>query len=337
MTGAKEAAHKEALKNSESRPENSGAYAEAEVTLTDTITNKEGVSSNSAKRKDLEKMARESKNQDFNADDYGVSLESAINARYILKQAIKSGITTAAINIAFQVTPEIYKAIDYLIKNGEIDAQQICRIGAKALSAGAEGFILGSVSSCLYIMCGKGLLGAAFKDISPTLLGTVVAVVMQTVKNSILVASGKMTAHEMGTAFVDTAFISGGYLAGAYIGGAIVQAINPELPALGYLIGSLIGTAFCAVYNVGKKKLISLCIDTGFTCFGLVEQNYQLPEELLRDMGIDLTPILKTEVSRTNIDKTTLNQELQQTKYETVDIKVLRRGIIGVNKIGYIL
>jgi hypothetical protein len=38
----------------------------------------------------------------------------------------------------------------------------------------------------------------------------------------------------------------------------------------------LIGTSFCVIYNIGKKKLISFCVDTGFTCFGLVEQNYEL-------------------------------------------------------------
>lgn len=53
-------------------------------------------------------------------------------------------------------------------------------------------------------------------------------------------------------------------------------------------------SSVAVVYNIGKKKLISLCVEAGFTCFGLVEQDYELPEE------------------------------------------ILRRGIIGVNKIGYV-
>ena len=40
-------------------------------------------------------------------------------------------------------------------------------------------------------MCEKGVLGEAFKGINPTVLGAVVALVMQTVKNSIFVAAGR--------------------------------------------------------------------------------------------------------------------------------------------------
>ncbi|EFT83714.1 hypothetical protein HMPREF0620_0719 [Parascardovia denticolens DSM 10105 = JCM 12538] len=42
---------------------------------------------------------------------------------------------------------------------------------------------------------------------------------MQTAKNSILVAAGRMSTQQMGAAFVDTVVISGGYLFGAHIGG----------------------------------------------------------------------------------------------------------------------
>lgn len=59
------------------------------------------------------------------------------------------------------------------------------RMGVKGISSGAERFLRGSISSSLLIMCEKGVLGEAFRGINPTVLGTVVAVVMQTVKNSI--------------------------------------------------------------------------------------------------------------------------------------------------------
>ena len=228
-------------------------------------------------------------------------------------------------------------SVSYLIKNGEIDVEQIKRIGTKGISAGAEGFIRGSVSATIMIMCESGMLGEGYKGINPNILGTVVALVMQTVKNSILVAVGKMSSHQMGAAFVDSIVISGGYLAGAHIGGIIGQALGFELPVFGYLLGSLIGISFSAVYNIGKKKLISFCVDTGFTCFGLVDQNYELPEEVLNELGIETIPIPRTEVETvdipcTNIDETTVDT----TEYETIDITVLRRGVIGVNKVGYI-
>lgn len=338
LEGAKQTAHREALRNEPIREDVSNAYSETEARLTDKITNDEGVESRSASRKDLEKMAKESKEQKFKAEDHGVTTESAIQADYLLKQALKAGYTTAAITVAVQLAPEIYKAIDFLIKNGELDLAQVKHMGEKGISAGAEGFLRGSISSALVIMCESGAFGEALKGVNPTLVGTVVAIVLQTTKNSILVAAGKMSTQQMGAAFVDMVIVSGGYLAGAHIGGIIGQALGFQLPVVGYLLGSLVGTSFCVVYNIGKKKLISFCVDTGFTCFGLVEQNYELPESVLNEMGVETVSIPCTkieivDVPRIDIDAT----EVKKTDYETIDITVLRRGIIGVNKVGYVL
>ena len=75
---------------------------------------------------------------------------------------------------------------------------------------------------------------------------------------------------------------------------------------------------------------------SGFTCFGLVEQDYTLPEEVLKDLGIDITPISRIEVSRTSIDVNKTNLITNKTQFETIEVKVLRRGVLGVNKIGYV-
>ncbi len=118
---------------------------------------------------------------------------------------------------------------------------------------------------------------------------------------------------------------------------AIAQALFPELPGIGFAIGSLLGCSVAVVYNIGKKKLISFCVDTGFTCFGLVEQNYELPEEVLHEMGIETIPVPRTQVERIDVPRTqVMETSIEQSEYETIDITVLRRGVIGVNKVGYV-
>ena len=337
LQDAKAASHRAALTNQATRPDVSAAYAETESRLTDTVSNDEGIKSKSVSRHELEEIAKESKEKTFRAEDHGVTADNEITLERLQKQALKAGYTSAAITVALQLAPEIYKAIDFLIKHGELDIQQLKKMGTKGISAGAEGFLRGYVSSAILIACEKGALGKAFQGLSPTLLGTVVAVVMQTVKNSILVAAGKMSAQQMGAAFVDTVVISTGYIVGSQIGGIIGQALGFELPVVGYLLGSLIGTSFCVLYNIGKKKLISFCVDTGFTCFGLVEQNYELPEEVLHEMGIETNPIPRTEIERTTIQRTQpFSTGAERSEYETIDITVLRRGVIGVNKVGYV-
>lgn len=336
LTEARATALRRAASNESTRPEVSAAYQDSAEHMVDTVSDGKASSKALGKKEDLE-MAREVKNDEFSAEHHGVSTESAIKAEYIINEAVKAGLTTAAITVAIQLAPEIYKTLDYLIKTGKVDVQQLKRMGGKALSAGAEGFLRGSVSCSLLIMCRKGLLGEALKTVDPMGLGTVVAVVIETVKNSILVAAGKMTPSQMGAAFVDSVVVSGGYILGAQIGGAIGQALGFQLPVVGYLIGSLVGTAFAVVYNIGKKKLISFCVDSGFTCFGLVDQNYELPEQVLKDMGVDLAPISRTSVERTAISNTPVKASIARTNYETININVVRRGVIGVNKIGYVL
>lgn len=183
----------------------------------------------------------------------------------------------------------------------------------------------------------NGMLGEKFISVNPSIIGVAVTVVFGTIKDSILVAAGKMTANEMGMHFVDTLVVSSGYLVSMKIGGAIAQALLPELPGVGYAIGSLLGCSIAVVYNIGKKKFISFCVDTGFTCFGLVEQNYELPEEILAEMGVHTIPVPRTEVSRVDVNRTNTVTDVNKISYETIDISVLRRGIIGVNRVGYVL
>lgn len=186
-------------------------------------------------------------------------------------------------------------------------------------------------------MCDSGKIGKALERVKPGPLGAIVSIVLQTAKNSILVAAGKISVKQMGESVINTVVVSSGYLAAAKIGGAIGQSLEFNLRVIGYLLGSLVGTSLCVVYGVGKRQLISFCIDTGFTCFGLVEQSYELPEEVLHEIGVDTITIPRTKIETTEIAKANIDTvEINKVKYETIDITVLRRGIIGVNKIGYI-
>ena len=325
ISEAKAEACRRVSKNRLSRPKIAEIYSETEQKLTDRIATDDGVQSRTVTRKELEQIAKESKSQGFRAKEHGVTVESAIRTEYILKQALKAGCTAATITVAIQLAPEIFKALDYLIKHGEISVSQMKKSGINGVSAGAEGFLRGAVASSLMIMCAEGSLGESFTKINPTAMGIIVAIVMQTVKNSILVAAGKMSSQQMGEAFLDTIIISEGYLIGAHIGGTISQALGFSFPVVGYSLGSLIGTSLCVVYNIGKKKLISFCIDTGFTCFGLVEQNYELPESVLHEIGVETIQIPRTRVEREEVSRTHINgAEAEMVEYETIDITILR-------------
>ena len=130
--------------------------------------------------------------------------------------------------------------------------------------------------------------------------------------------------------------ISTGFVAGAYIGGVIGQILGFTAPVAGFLLGSLIGSSFSILYGIGKQKLISFCVDSGFPCFGLVEQDYVIPVEALKDMGIDVIEISRIEISRLEVERASISSSYQQERPETIDIKMLRRGIIEISKVGYL-
>ncbi len=339
LQDAKAWATRRAGKDILTREDVSASHTETGKHLVSRVSDGEGVESHDLTIQESKAIAREAKEGGFDPEKHGISKETPLAEVQIayLNQALKAGLTAAAITAITQLVPELYKAIDYLIKHGEIDINQIKQSGKKVISISGEAFLRGSIAYGVQMALQYGMFGEAFKNANPTLIGVVVTVVLGTIKDSIMVAAGKMSAKEMGMNFVDTLVISSGYVVSMKVGGLIAQALCPQLPGIGYAIGSLLGCSLAVVYNIGKNKFISFCINTGFTCFGLVEQNYELPEAVLKEMGVEIVPINRAKVGTATVDRTQPTSNIKRSVYETINITVLRRGIIGVNKIGYVL
>ena len=111
-----------------------------------------------------------------------------------------------------------------------------------------------------------------------------------------------------------------------------------EVPVLCYMVGSFLGSLIgYFTYNAGYSVAISFCIDSGFTMFGLVEQDYTLPKEIIKEIGIS-TFDHETFEAKIFKPKTFEVKTFAVKSFEpaTLDITFLRRGVIGVSKIGYI-
>ena len=178
----------------------------------------------------------------------------------------------------------------------------------------------------------QGVFGQVIKNMNPSVIGAMVLIISETVKDSLLLAAGKLSPREMGIKFVDNTINTSIMLAT----GSIFQALTPNLPVFGYLIGTLLGSAIAVVFNIGKNKFISFCVDSGFTAFGLVDQNYQIPEEVLKEMGVDVIPISRVEVPTVEIERTPVGRDIRRIDYDTIKFTVLKRGLIGVNRVGYV-
>ncbi len=337
LDDAKAIARRREIRNILTRADVADSHKETRAHLTGKVSDDNGIESKSLSIKESKQIAKEINQDGFYAEKHGFTKEQLIEEVRInyINQAMKAGLTAASITAITQLAPELYKAIDYLIKNGEIDLNSAKQSSGKIITAAGESFLRGSIAYTVEMGIQNGLFGEAIQAVSPSIVGSMVAVILGTIKNSILVSAGKITANQMSGYLMDSIILSSGYIVSMKLG-MVVQALCPGLPIIGYALGSLLGCSLSVAYGIGKKHLISFCVDSGFTCFGLVDQNYELPEEALSRLGIDYIPIPKAAISTTNINKTSTENQIEYNQLETIDIQILKRGIIGINKVGYV-
>lgn len=166
------------------------------------------------------------------------------------------------------------------------------------------------------------------KDVDSSIVGAVVVLAMNVIKGSFDVAIGKKTRTELANEIVNDTFIS----ACALIGGGVSQMFI-EIPVRGYLIGSFVGSVVGAfTYDYGYKKTLTFCIDTGFTLFGLVEQDYTLPDDIIKEIGIETFDCESFEIEGFKPD----SFEAETFAFDTFEpdnlgITFLRKGVIEVS------
>lgn len=314
------------------RPEQVARYQETLNMLSDRIRDNNGTESVVLSNKDATKLAILAKKGNITIEELAkldISTEEIIKFEYIAKQAFKAGISAAMISLILKIAPEVYRAIDYLIKNGKLNKEEFQQIGFVALQGGTEGFVRGVISATIITSCKTGLLGESLKNITSEVVGMTVVLMMHTMEKAFKVATGKMTRKELVDQLVKELYI----LTFSYSFGVITQSII-EVPVFGFMLGSFIGSVAGAfTHNV----MIGFCVETGFTMFGLIEQNYVIPKDILEEIGIETLDYEILEAKNVESDKFELDKFFTDSiEVEMINIKFLRRGIIEVTKVGYI-
>lgn len=321
---------------SSNRPEQVARYRDTLNMLTDRLKDGQGTESIPLSESEAKALAALAKKGDITAEqlkELGVSADQVIRFEYLAQQAFSAGLTSATISLVLSVAPEIYKAVGHLIRQGEINEKQFQSIGFAAVKGAGEGFVRGTVSAAITVACKSGMLGEAATAISPSVVGMATVLAMDTMKNAFKVATGKMTRTELATELIRELIVSTSALAFGAIGQAVI-----DIPVAGFMIGSFIGSAIGSfAYSFGCDAALSFCIDTGFTMFGIVKQDYSLPEDVFEAIGMEVFQYEKYSPEQFQNQKFTYNG-FKQRDFEasTLRIRILRRGVIGVAEIGYI-
>ena len=311
------------------RPEQAARYREALAMLREKIDDGQGNSSIALSEKQARELAQLAKEGNVTEDVFGLEAAEKEMIKQSIQDICKAGLTAATISLILKTTPEIIKAIDQLINNGEVDEKQFETIGVSAISGSAEGFIRGSLSAGIMACLKHEGINA-----SPSVVGALTVIAFDTMKNAYAVTKGEKTRQELANDLFREIYVSGW----ALVGGGVMQHLLPELPVLGYMLGSFLGSTIGSLtYDYGYKKAISFCVDSGFAMFGLVEQDYTLPESIMREIGIDVFDYDTFDVDSFEPETFTISSfQPESFNADHLQIAYLRRGVIGVSRIGYI-
>lgn len=308
--------------------------------LTDKIETADGIASRPQTLEDArQKAIAVSSNKELSPEADGMTAAELVKVENLMTQALKAGATAAAISAVVKMVPEIYKTIDYLIAEGELDEENLRAIGAATLDGGATGFINGSATAAITVAAGKGVFGQAIKaaiskPLGPTVIGTLVVLTVETCRDAYLLARGKRTANDFANNLAQGVFVTVFTLAGA----AIASVVAPEA-TIPMLIGSAVGSAVgCLAFAPVKSCILQASTVSGLTFFGLVEQDESLPPQLLKELGIKGARFKTAEYRTERHDAPsvqTANAKL--SGLHTLGVRQLSRDLIGVNKVGYVL
>lgn len=314
-------------------------YKEVQVTLTDILSDKKGNKSIPLSREYAQRLTRAAKEGNLDQEllkECGLDINQLVTAKDIMSEAFSAGLSAAVISFVIGIAPTIIDGISMLVSEGEIDPKLFAEMGYKGLSSAARGFINGSITAALVACCQSGKLGTTLMGANASMISTAVVLMIGTLESGIRLATGRINkaqmAEEMSRLYITTAFSVGGGLA------ASVWFVEiPPLAMAAYMLGSFIGGVIGGfAYNIGHSLFMSFCVDSGCTFFGLVDQNYELPQEILDEIGIDIFKYEKFDYETFQYDSFQLDSFTPDAfEYDKFGITIIRRGVIGVGKIGY--
>lgn len=318
-------------KEAENRPEQVARLKETLDKLESKIKAPDGTQSIELTKEEAENLANLAKEGKFDAREMGLSTEELVKLEHILRQGVKAGLTAAVISFVLKTAPKVYECLVQLIEDGEIDEDHLRDLGFSALSGSSEGFLRGFIVASLTTACESGVWGETMKSISPGVIAGLTVIMLNMMKDSYFVATGKMTKQEMAANLSRNIFVTSLALGM----GSLTQILLPMVPGA-YLIGNFVGSiAGSFVYSAMDNAFMALCVESGWTMFGLVDQDYELPDDVINELGFDLYEVDEFNVDEYDVDEFTLD-EYDIDDYDGDFISVLRRGVIGVHRVGYI-
>lgn len=319
-------ANRLAARNADIRPDQAQQYEDTVKRVSDQL-NVGRSSSTPLSEKEAKQLAKDLKDNNYDPNKYGLNSRSLVSLSDIARQSGEAALHAILISAVIKAGPQIYQIFVESINKGEIDLENIRTFGCEVVSDATWNGLRAGIASFLTASCKLELLGETMINASPAVIGAATVVAVNSIKYGILLYKGDISQSEYAERCLrDTVIISF-----VVLGTTVGQALIP-IPILGGLIGNFIGGLMgAAIYQQGNKLVLAIAIEKGWTFLNFVNQNYTVPEHVLRRTGYQLFE------TKTFQKESFSNSSFSSVSFQanSIDIIALKRGVVGVRKIGY--
>lgn len=318
--------------------------------ITDTMNSPDGkIGDIQLTRSKSEEIARAARKGKLDLDKLGIGVDDILTNRYIWEKSLNVGLISACMTFAIELAPQIIDIIQQLLAKGYIDVDSMDLSGGA--KDAASSFIIGTLTSAITFHASKVTL---LNHISPEIVSFIVMMcytsIVTTIKGykdnlprNVIAAQLIQNGYVLTWTYVGASLIGPKIAAGIglLIGQALGKIGDMAIPIVGTMLGTLIGAVIGGLSYKWLNGLgVSLCVEKGYTFFGLVNQDYTIPEPLHKFLISD-TIKLDTESIQDPI-------ELDPIKLDGIEEEpigfgerilklMLERQVVGVNQIAYVV
>jgi hypothetical protein len=264
---------------------------------------------------------------DIDVNKFGLNTEYFVEWTDVARQAGQAALHAAVMAAALRAAPHIWEVSREYLESGQIDSEDIINRGQAILTGAGSAGLRGGIAAALSVSCQKGLMGEFGKSLSPLAIGMATTLTLNAIEYSFQLQLGRITNREFAHHCMrDTWALSTGML-GATAG----QLIIP-VPVLGALAGNLVGSTLGALaFEGANQTILGICVESGWTFFGMISQDYTVPEEVLREAGYDLFCTQSFSVQSFS----TGGFQVRSFETNSLSFTPIRRGVLSATSIGY--
>ncbi len=239
---------------------NTEIYQETLANLRDRLSAPDGTESKPLTYEEAQAIAELAEAGVFDPEDFGISISSVISPKYVLKQAVGTGLESGLLRTVFEVGPDLVSIIIEAVKTSSMDQEALGEVGIEGAIAFSEGFVEGAIGRVVVTLCDEGVLGTAFKNAPSEAVGALVFLVIESMIAGYSLAKGTISAEEYGWLMADKTMIT----ALAIPTTALFLAFLPGTK-LFMLIGCLAGGLIASTgYTIAKEAFLEFVDGGGF-------------------------------------------------------------------------